>query len=124
MNIRHAGPKDLGKIRKLIAEYPDVLLQEHLPRAKEFFVAVQKEKIIGCAALVIYSKRLAEVRSLAVSKDAQGKGIATKLIKACLKEAKKQGVKEVLAITGALSLFEKHGFGALRKEKYALLKPL
>jgi amino-acid N-acetyltransferase len=124
MQIRKATKEDFPLIRKLIQLFPEKLLQDHLPQAEEFTVALEDDDIIGCCALEVYSKRLAEIRSLSVSPDHQGKGIATALIQACLDEAKEKNIYEVLTITGSLSLFEKQGFGAFNNEKYALLKIL
>src|SRR3989338_164209 len=124
MKIRKATRKDFSAILKLIREYPDKLMQNHLPKPGEFFVAIEDSKIVGCCALEVYSKRLAEIRSLAVTKSFQGKGIATKLIETCLRLAKKRGAYEVLSITGASKLFKKNGFGTFNKEKYALIKIL
>ena len=122
MKIRKATAKDWPQVLALIREYPKTLMQHHLPRPSEFFVAVEDNKIVGCCALEIYSKRLAEVRSLAVAKKHQGNGIATKLLERALAGAKKKGVYEVLSITGALPFFAKRGFKTFNKEKYALLK--
>lgn len=126
MKVRKATGKDQRSIHRLIREHAGVLLQDHLPRTTEFFVAIDGNptRIVGCCALVIYSKRLAEIRSLAVSKTFRGKGIATHLIDACVALAEKRKVYEVLSITGAKELFEKNGFGMLKKEKYALIKVL
>lgn len=99
-------------------------MQIHLPRPDEFFVAEEDGTIVGCCALEVYSQRLAEVRSLAVLTDHQGRGIGSALVAKCLEEARALGIYEVLTITGATSLFEKHGFGAFNKEKYALIKML
>jgi amino-acid N-acetyltransferase len=122
MQIRRAKIKDEADIKKLIKLYPDKLLQKYLPKISEFFVVAHNKQIIACCAFVIYSKRLAEIRSLAVVKDFQGKGIASKLIGRCLETAKKKKILEVITISGANSLFEKFGFGAFHKEKFALLK--
>ena len=124
MTIRNASSKDLASIRALIKAFPNKLLQDHLPPIGSFFVALAGKDIVGCCALEVYSKRLAEVRSLAVAKDHQGKGIASKLVRKCLAEAKKKKVYEVLSITGAVRRFEKQGFGTFKGEKYALLKIL
>ncbi len=124
MNIRKSTEADFASIGEIIALYPDTLMQTHLPRPDEFFIAEEGGTIVGCCALEVYSQRLAEVRSLAVLPDHQGKGIATMLIEKCLDEAKALGVYEVLTITGATSLFEKQGFGSFNKEKFALFKIL
>ena len=124
MHIRKAVVKDFPAIRKLIRTFPEKLLQHNLPPLKSFFVATEGKKIIACCALEIYSKRLAEIRSLSVMREYHGKGIATALITRCLSEAKRKHVYEVLSVTGAVSLFEKNGFSTFNKEKYALLKIL
>ena len=126
MRIRNATGRDRKAVQKLIRAHAGILLQDHLPRISEFFVAIDgtPARIVGCCALVVYSKRLAEIRSLAVDKNFRGKGIATKLIDACEKFATKKGVYEILSITGAKELFEKNGFGMLKHEKYALIKVL
>jgi len=124
MDIRRSSAHDGPAIIELIREYPEVLVQDHLPSIESFFVAEENGAIVGCCALEIYSQRLAEVRSLAVAKDHQGKGIGTALIEMCLKEARERNVYEVLTITSTVPLFEKHGFGTFKNEKYALIKVL
>lgn len=124
MQIRKARLRDFPAVRALIRLYPDTLLQNHLPKPNAFFVAVHESRVIGCCALEIYSKRLAEVRSLAVHEKFQGQGIASALVEICLKSARKKKVYEVLTITGATKLFEKQGFNTFHNEKYALLKIL
>ncbi len=124
MKIRKASSKDLPAIVELIREHPDKLMQDHLPRVSSFFVATLEGEVVGCCALQVYSKRLAEIRSLAVTKQSQGRGIATALVGACMKSAKKKEVYEVLTITSATGLFEKYGFGTFNRERLALIKIL
>ncbi len=124
MKIRKASARDWPGIKKLIGANPETLMQKHLPKAGDFFVAIEGGAVVGCCALAIYSKRMGEVRSLAVAKKFQGKGIATSLIKACLASAKKRRVYEIFTVTGAKRLFEKSGFGTFKEEKYALIKIL
>lgn len=97
-------------------------MQSPLPKMSDFVVAVQKEKIIGCAALEVYSKRLAEIRSLVVNPEFQRKGIGSRLVRECLKRAKNKKIYEVLSITGAYNFFRHLGFGSFHREKFALLK--
>ena len=124
MHIRKATEKDFSSIKKIIAQYPETLVQDHLPRPGEFFVAEEDDAIVGCCALEVYSQRLAEVRSLAVLPEHQRKGIARQLVEKCLAEAEALNIYEVLAISDANSLFEKYGFGTFKNEKYALIKIL
>ena len=85
------------------------------------FVAVIGKKIVGFAALEIYSVKLAELRSLAVSPDHQGQGIGKALVIACIDQAKKQNVFEVMAITSSDEFYQICGFEyTLPGEKKAL----
>ena len=95
MHIRAATSKDRGAIRKLIAAFPRQLMQDNLPAMSDFFVAEEKSEVVGCCAIVVYSPKIAEVRSLAVRKDLGGKGIATRLINACVKKARARNVREI-----------------------------
>jgi len=124
MELRKATEADLPGIESVIRQFPEQLVQDHLPHADEFFVAIEYGKVIACCALEVYSKRLAEVRSLAVLPEHQKKGIAKQLVELCLAEAEAQNIYEVLAITGANSLFERYGFGTFKNEKFALIKIL
>jgi amino-acid N-acetyltransferase len=125
MRIVRASFAQMPAIRRLIRANPGKLLQENLPRAGEFFVAKdEKGRVMGCCALAVYSKRLAEIRSLAVDEAHQGKGIGTALIERCLAEARKKKIYEVLTVTSEKALFAKQGFDTFNEEKYALLKVL
>lgn len=122
MEIRKAVRQDWPEILRLIQMYPDTLVQDDLPRLNEFFVAVENGKIVGCAALEVYSQRMAEVRSVAVEHDSQNKGTGAALIDACVQDAEQREIKQVLAITGRPEVFEKKGFGTFKGEKLALLR--
>lgn len=125
MEIRRATVADFPAIQNLVARFPAQLMQEHLPEPEEFFVAVKDARdIIGCAALEVYSQRLAEIRSVAVLEEYRSQGLGTQLIEACLAAAQDAGIYEVLTITGTPTPFEKHGFNTFKNEKYALLKIL
>jgi N-acetylglutamate synthase-like GNAT family acetyltransferase len=80
--------------------------------------------VIGCCALQIYSKRIAEVRSLAVHPDFQDRGVASKLVEHCRQRARARGVKELFAVTSQTSFFERLGFATFRKEKTAMFYEL
>lgn len=93
-------------------------LNELLP---SFFIAELDGQIVGCAALEIYSRKLAEIRSLAVSPAVQGKGIGRLLVEACIQLAREKNVLEVMAITSSEDFFKACGFDfTLPGEKKAL----
>ncbi len=123
MKIRKAKNKDKKAIKRLVAMFPGFLMKK-IPDMKSFFVAEEKGRIVGCCALDIYSKKIAEVRSLAVLNEYRHKGIATELVSRCLKRAEQKGIQEVLAITSREKLFRRLGFGPFHKEKLALFKVL
>jgi N-acetylglutamate synthase-like GNAT family acetyltransferase len=124
MKIRKATIRDKNNIKKLIGLYPGALIQNYIPDTKYFFVAEDFGKIVGCCALEVYSKRMAEIRSLAVAKNYQGRGLATQMIERCMTLARQKRIYEVLAITHRAKLFNRFGFNTFHKEKLALLKIL
>lgn len=74
------------------------------------FLAIIADRIVGFAALEVYSPKLAELRSLAVSSQYQGQGIGKALVQACLQRAKDQRIFEVITITSSEEFFQKCGF--------------
>lgn len=119
--IRKATIRDAASIHSLVNKFAKK--DEMLPRSlneiyeniRDFFVCDNKEEIIGTSALHILWENLAEIRSLAVSKEYQDKGIGKKLLERCLKEAKALGVKRVFALTYNPVFFRKSGFKEIDK---------
>ncbi len=118
--IRAAKPGDKPSILRLISLFPDTLLQEHLPRIPSFFVAESRGEIVGCCALQIYSKRLSELRSLAVHPGYQNAGIASSLVEACRSRARERGIQQVFTVTSEPHFFERNGFAVHSGWKTAL----
>ena len=125
--VRLARSEDVDAIRALIE--PHVTSGRLLRRATEeiefllptFVVAELDGTVVGCAALEIYSSRLAEVRSLAVTDDLQGMGLGRRLVEACVRIARERQVMEVMAITSNDAFFRAVGFDfTLAKERKAL----
>lgn len=125
--IRSASAADLPGLEQLIA--PFVKADRLLPRTNEElvellshgFVAVFEDRIVGFAALEVYSKKMAEIRSLAVDSSMQRFGIGRKLVNACVERARQQNVLEVMAITSSDEFFKTCGFDfTLPGEKKAL----
>ncbi|NDC38010.1 MAG: GNAT family N-acetyltransferase [Proteobacteria bacterium] len=124
VSLRLATVQDIPAILSLIAENPDVLLPRTTAEMQELlettWVVEQGRTVMGCCCLEIYSKKICEVRTLAVAKGQQGKGYGRLLVNAAVAEANRRGVPQILTITSALGFFERLGFGACLKEKYAL----
>ena len=107
-------------IRRLIREYPNLLMQSDLPRIQSYFFAEHQGRIVGCCALQIYSLRLAEIRSLAVVTDFVRHGVGRGLVDACQRRAEERGIKQVMAVTSSPEFFEKNGFSTFKRERIAL----
>ena len=115
--IRSAAAEDIPAIADLIKPFVEEgsLLERTYDEFDEllpnFFVAVDENGVIvGCAALEIYSRKLAEIRSLAVSPEAQGQGVGRKLVEACVERAREHNILEVMAITASDAFFQSCGF--------------
>ena len=66
--------------------------------------------LLGCTAIDIFWADLAEVRSLAVRRDARGGGVGSALVRAAISDAGRIGVRRLFALTYERRFFERHGF--------------
>ena len=83
---------------------------------RSYQIVYDNKKPIAVGALHIYSPFLGEIRSLAVSKEYQQKGVGKMLVNSLLTEAKELNLKEVLVLTYKKEFFEKLGFNEIEKE--------
>lgn len=119
--IRKATVGDVKGIQKLVNIYAkkDKMLPRSLneiyENIRDFFVYAEKGRIYGCCALHVDWEDLAEVKSLAVAKVRTGRGIGTRLLENCLKDAKSLGVSKVFALTYVPGFFENAGFSVIEK---------
>jgi amino-acid N-acetyltransferase len=85
------------------------------------FVAEFQGAIVGFTALEIYSPKLAEIRSLAVTGEQQRLGLGSRLVGACVELAGRRKILEVMVITSSEEFFRGCGFDfTLPGEKKAL----
>jgi N-acetylglutamate synthase-like GNAT family acetyltransferase len=127
LTIRSATPADLPAVAEFIEPFIDGgrllprTLDELEDLTERLFVAELDGRMVGCAALEIYSKKLAEIRSLAVEPGLQGLGVGRRLVDACLQLARDRNILEVMAITSSEDFFKACGFDfTLPGEKKAL----
>ncbi len=121
--IRKATITDVKQIQKLVNEFAK--REEMLPRAlndlyetlRDFVVFDEDGEIRGVCALHILWEDLAEIRSLAVGKRHQCKGVGKALMERCLREARDLGIKRVFALTYQPGFFERFGFRKIDKSK-------
>lgn len=90
-------------------------LSEIYDNIREFYVFQGNRSLLGTCAVHICWEDLAEIRSLSVLEEERRKGIGSKLVKACLREAKQLGIRKVFALTYEPSFFQKFGFGIVDK---------
>jgi len=103
-------------MQKLINYY--AMREKMLPRSlnelyeniRDFHVYTEGKNIYGTCALHVDWEDLSEIKSLAVAESKSSKGIGTKLLEQCLKDAKSLKVKKVFALTYIPAFFERFGF--------------
>jgi amino-acid N-acetyltransferase len=119
--VEKARISDVVEMHKLInffADRSEMLarpLSEIYENLRDFFVIRDGDRAIACAALHINWSDLAEIKSVAVSEDCQREGVGSRLIKACLKEARGLGLPTVFCLTYKPAFFEKLGFSQIDK---------
>jgi amino-acid N-acetyltransferase len=90
-------------------------LSEIYENLRDFVVIRDGDRVVACAALHINWSDLAEIKSVAVSEECQREGAGSRLITACLKEARRLGLPTVFCLTYKPAFFEKLGFSQIDK---------
>lgn len=122
MRARKAKAADAPEIYCFIAQYSAKGLL--LPRSEEeirrnishFLVLEEKGRLVSCVGLESYSADLAEIRSLAVAEDLQGRGLGARLIEYALEEARRREIARVFALTHAPKFFLRQGFTSVSRQ--------
>lgn len=118
--IRKANVEDIPQIQALINKFAgqDRMLPRSLnelyENIRDFWVYEERGKIAGCAALHFSWKDLSEIKSLAVEKNKQRRGIGATLVRTCLEEAKRFKTKKVFVLTYEAGFFKKLGFKRIK----------
>ncbi len=119
--VRRAKATDVPAIQRLVnfyAQKGDLLprtLQELYERVRDFHVFEHEGQIAGVCSLFIYWADLAEIRSLAVEPEFEGRGIGRAVTEACIAEAKDLQIKRLFALTYKTAFFERLGFRVVNK---------
>lgn len=79
------------------------------------FIVFDQNGILGVCALHICWENLAEIRSLAVTEQHQGKGIGQQLVNSCLDEARSLEIGQVFTLTYQVAFFKKLNFTDIEK---------
>lgn len=123
--VRKAVVSDVPQIHNLINQYAlqqrmlAVALSNLYEHLRDFFVYEDDAsgEVLGCGALNITWSNLAEVRSLAVSDAARGRGIGRAIVQACIDEARRLEIPRVFCLTYETKFFAKMGFKEISKDQ-------
>ncbi|HJV66183.1 MAG TPA: N-acetyltransferase [Geomonas sp.] len=121
--IRKAKISDVKDIQKLLTTYAsrgDMLsrsLSELYDSIRDFYVCEENGQLLGTSALHIVWEDLAEVRSVAVAEEAGRRGIGSRVVGACLEEAREIGLKRLFCLTYKPDFFAKLGFVVVDKSE-------
>ncbi len=114
--VRRAHTRDVPTIRHIVEPLSDarVLVAKeavaYYESLQEFRVAEVDGEVAGFGALHVMWEDLAEVRTLAVSKDFKSKGVGSILLEHLLDDAREIGVDRVFCLTFEIEFFTRHGF--------------
>ena len=114
--IRPARRSDASTIVRLINL--NVASGELLPRSEEFvaahathfLVASEDGRLLGCVHLDEYAPSLAEIRSLVVTPEAQGRGVGAALVTALERLAKARDYRTLFAVSNNEEFFRRRGY--------------
>jgi len=116
IEIRSARLTDIADLLELINTYAagGVMLPrtefEMAENIRDFLIAIDGDRLVGCGALHFYTPFSGEVRSLAVEPGLKTKGIGRMLVEALEAEARTNDLHSLFAFTYVDGFFRKLGF--------------
>ncbi|MFD1772879.1 N-acetyltransferase [Paenibacillus rhizophilus] len=119
---RSATLEDVEPLYLMIEEYAQRGIM--LPRSRkvlerqidQFVVAEINGRVVGCGSLCRLGNDLVEVRSLGLRDECKGQGIGSMIVEELTKEARRQKIPKIMALTYAVNFFLKNGFQVVNKE--------
>lgn len=123
ITFRQANFGDVEHIHKLLNHYAQEGLM--LPRSRnaiyenlrDYIIAVENNRLLGCGALHFVWDRLAEIRSLAVDPSLKCTGIGRKIIEHLEHEGIERGVTMFFTLTYQPGFFSKCDYIETAKDK-------
>ena len=103
--LRKATVSDVPQMQRLVNAWakqgvmlPRSLhsLYEHL---RDYLVAVDGERMVGCVSLHVTWEDLAEIRTLAVAPESHGQGVGRRLVEQALQDARDLGLTHIFVLT-------------------------
>jgi amino-acid N-acetyltransferase len=126
VEIRKARLTDIPALLELINTYAKggVMLPrtefEMAENIRDFDIAVDDGRLVGCGALHYYTPSSGEVRSLAVEPGLKTKGIGRMLVESLEAEARVNDVQSLFAFTYVDGFFRKLGFSEVDRGELPL----
>ncbi len=124
--VQKASMRDIPKILALINSYAanGIMLPrtefEMSENIRDFSVAYEGERLLGCGALHFYTPTTAEVRSLAVLPAAKEQGIGRAVVAGLEGEARENDLESIFAFTYVPPFFKKLGFAEVERGELPL----
>jgi len=123
VNVRPAHTSDAEAICHLVNYYAERgrmlhrSLESTYEALREFQVAVEDDgTVVGCVAVDLFWADLAEVKSLAVAPERQGRGIGRRLLEAAVADARRLRAARLFTLTYEESFFRKMGFQRIDRD--------
>jgi amino-acid N-acetyltransferase len=125
IRIRSARTADVRAMRALVAPLAEqrVLLQKeavaYYESVADFVVAERDGVLVGCGAVHVLWEDLAEIRTLAVSRDVLGQGVGSQILDRLIARARELGVERLFCLTFETAFFARHGFTPIEGQAVA-----
>lgn len=87
---------------------------------RDFIVAIDDTRIVGCGALHFYTPRSAEIRSLAVAPQHKAGGVGRRIVESLEEQALEHELQSIFAFTYVPGFFEKLGFSQVDRGELPL----
>src|SRR5687768_7471807 len=103
--IRPATVYDVPRIQEIINSHAELgrmlfkSLAQLFEDLRDFAIFEDNGKVIGCVGLTIIWADLAEVRSLAVDSNHQGRGVGKQLVQWTVDEARRLHIRRLMSLT-------------------------
>jgi DNA-binding MarR family transcriptional regulator/predicted N-acetyltransferase YhbS len=106
-------------VARIVADHVD----QHDPRREAAWIAELDGERVGCVYCVAKDQRVAQLRILLVEPSARGLGVGSRLVRECIRFARRAGYEDLVlwtndVLTDARRLYERAGFGLERSERH------
>lgn len=91
-------------------------LESTYESVRDFLVSRRDGQVVGCVALSVSWKDLAEIRSLAIAPDCRGQGLGRELVLGAIEDARKLRLERIFVLTYEVDFFAKFGFRKVEKD--------